>query len=102
MAAEGWEGDRVQFLTSEDYGRYLLVLRTSWDSTDDPDEFFSAYTASTQRAVVGPSLIDDPERRQWRTEGQVTYLSQQGEEVLLALASDEEGLNLVLNEFSTF
>ena len=102
MAAEGWAGDRVLFLTSEDPGRYLLVLRTSWDTTDEAQEFFSAYATFMQRAGAGRSRVEDTERKQWRTELQVTYLSRQGQEVLLALASDEEALDLALTAFPTF
>ena len=102
MAAEGWAGDRVLFLTSEDPSRYLLVLRTSWDTTDEAQEFFSAYATFMQRAGAGRSRVEDTERKQWRTELQVTYLSRQGQEVLLALASDEEALDLALTEFPTF
>ncbi|NIN63746.1 MAG: hypothetical protein GTO63_03325 [Anaerolineae bacterium] len=102
MAAEGWAGDRVVFLTSEDRGRYLLIVRTSWDTTDEAQEFFSAYATFMQRSGAGRSLVQDTERKQWRTELQVTYLGRQGQEVLLALASDEEALDLALTEFSTF
>jgi hypothetical protein len=99
MAAEGWAGDRVLFLTSEDGGGYLLVLRTRWDTTGEAQEFFSAYATFMQRAGAGRSLGEDAERKQWRTELQVTYLSRQGQEVLLALASDEEALDLALTAF---
>ncbi len=102
MAAEGWEGDRVVFLANDDYGRYLLLLRLSWESTDDAEEFFSAYATFMQRAGVGPSLTDDPARGLWRTEGQATYLSRDGEEVLLVLGSDQEALDLVLTELPGF
>ncbi len=102
MAAEGWEGDRVVFLANDDHGRYLLLLRTSWDSTDDAEEFLSAYATFMRRAGAGPSLLDDAARGLWHTEGQATYLSRDGEELLLVLASDQETLDLVLTEFPGF
>ncbi len=102
MAAEGWEGDQVVFLANDDHGRYLLLLRMSWDSRDDAEEFLSAYATFMQRAGAGPSLMDDPARGLWRTEGQATYLSRDGEEVLLVLGSDEEALDLVLTELPRF
>ena len=102
LAAEGWGGDSILFLTNDEEQRYVLVLRTSWDGRDDADEFFSLYVTFMRRAGSPLNVVDGPHRKEWRRQGQVTYLSQQGQDVLLALASDAQTMDLVLSEFPTF
>ena len=102
LAAEGWGGDSILFLTNDEEQRYVLVLRTSWDRRDDADEFFSLYVTFMRRAGSPLNVVDGPHRKEWRRQGQVTYLSQQGQDVLLALASDAQTMDLVLSEFPTF
>jgi hypothetical protein len=102
MAGEGWEGDRLLFLENEPQDRYALILRTTWDSTANAEEFFSFYLTFMQRAGIGFRAIDEPQRKEWRWEDQVTHLSQQGQDVLLVLTSDAETMDLVLAEFPAF
>ncbi|TKJ31163.1 MAG: hypothetical protein CEE40_02580 [Chloroflexi bacterium B3_Chlor] len=102
LAAEGWGGDSLLFLANDEEERYVLVLRTSWDSTDDADEFLSLYVTFMERSGPAFRVMDDPHRKEWRRQDQVTYLSQEGREVLLVLASDDEALDLVLSDFPTF
>jgi tetratricopeptide (TPR) repeat protein len=102
MAAEGWEGDTAAFLSNEEEGQQLFVLRIHWDSESNADEFFSAYATFMQRAGAGTGSTEDPHRQWWHTEGQVACLSQQGDDTLLLLASDSESLETVLAEFAGF
>jgi hypothetical protein len=102
VAGEGWEGDSFLFLENEEQDRYALALRTTWDSTANAEEFFSSYLTFTQRDGAGSRVVDEPQRKEWQFEGQVIYLSRQGQDVLLVLTSDEEIMDLVLPEFPTF
>jgi len=43
-AAVGWGGDRYQTFVN-DNGSYAFVLRTTWDSPADADEFYNAFLA---------------------------------------------------------
>jgi hypothetical protein len=102
MAAEGWEGDRLLFLENDENDSYALILRTTWDTTASAEEFFSFYMIFMQRAGARSRTLDKPQRKEWRWEDQVTYLSRQDHDVLVVLAPDEETLGLVLTELSTF
>ncbi len=102
VAGEGWEGDRLLFLGNEEQDAYALILRTTWDTTANAEEFFSFYLTFMEEAGAGSRTIDEPLRKEWRWEGQVTYLSQQGQDVLLVLAPDEETVDLVLTGLPTF
>ena len=102
MAGEGWDGDRVLLLVNEEQDRYVLVLRTIWDSVGNAEEFFSFYVTFMDRAGVGPEAIDEPESKEWRSEDQVTYLTKWDREVLLVLTSDKGALDLVLTGFPDF
>ncbi|HSR68048.1 MAG TPA: hypothetical protein VLU25_08905 [Acidobacteriota bacterium] len=57
-AAEGWDGDRFEWLEASD-GRQALWLRTVWDSQDDAREFYRALLeASRQRLQIESRLPD--------------------------------------------
>jgi hypothetical protein len=43
-ASEGWGGDRYVFYEDANKGD-LLVLRSTWDTPQDAQEFFDAYLA---------------------------------------------------------
>jgi tetratricopeptide (TPR) repeat protein len=102
VAAEGWEGDEAVFLCNEAEGQELFALRIHWESESNAEEFLSAYAAFMQRAGAGSPTTEGSNRQWWQTEGQVTCLSQHGDDTLLLLASDSESADTVLAEFAGF
>jgi hypothetical protein len=102
IAGVGWDGDRLVFVVNDGADRYALVLRTTWDSASNAEEFFSLYLEFMRRAGAGPGLVSEPRREKWLGEHQLTYLSQLGSESLLLVASDEDTLDAVLTEFPAF
>jgi tetratricopeptide (TPR) repeat protein len=102
MAGEGWEGDRAVLLLNEAQDQHAFVLRISWDSEPNADEFLLFYSSFMQRSGAGRGITGDPRYRRWQTGDQVTCLIRQREETLLVIASDAETADLVVGEFPGF
>jgi hypothetical protein len=99
-AAEGWDGDRYVYLKNTE-GEKLLVLRSTWDSVRDAEEFFDAYITFVEKKSGGAwdLQLEEDGKRQWGTEAMSLYLGQKGSDVLLIIAPDEATSEKVLAEF---
>jgi hypothetical protein len=101
-AAQGWGGDRYVFY--EDAGkRDLMVLRSTWDTPQDAQEFFDAYLLFIQNKgkQSWPVFLNTQEEKWWNAPGQSVYLSKQGSDVLIILAPDEKTLTSILPQFAS-
>ncbi len=85
-AATGWGGDHYVLYTRPDTGETCLVLRFTWDSSDDADEFVAAYRHYAETRYNSPSE-GTPEEGMWWSGQPGLYLAQDGEEVLLVLTT---------------
>lgn len=99
-ASEGWGGDRYTFYEDDDK-RDLLVLRSTWDTSQDAQEFFDAYLmfVHNKNKDSWTVLLNTQDKRWWNAPGQSVYLSEQGSDVLIILAPDENTVTSILPEF---
>ena len=99
-ASEGWGGDHYTFYEDDDT-RDLLVLRSTWDTPQDAQEFFDAYLLFVHNKSKDswPVLLNTQDKRWWNASGQSVYLSDQGSDVLIILAPDENTVTSILPEF---
>jgi hypothetical protein len=104
-AAAGWDGDlaavwRDDWATPEDSPREILVLRTSWDSVDEANEFVSSYVELIERRLHNASRVRRASLprggRWWRGIEGDAYLHQTGDDVLIIWTPDTETMELVL------
>lgn len=102
-AAEGWDGDRYVYLKNTE-GEKLLVLRSTWDSVGDAEEFFNAYITFVEEKSGGAwdLHLEEKGKRQWTTYEQSVYLSQKDSSVLIIIAPDEDATEKVLDQFPIF
>lgn len=100
-ASEGWGGDRYVFYEDSNK-RDLLVLRSTWDTPQDAQEFFDAYLLLVHNKSKDswPVRLNTQDKRWWNAPGQSVYLSKQGNDVLIILAPDEETVKSILPEFA--
>jgi hypothetical protein len=101
-AAQGWGGDRYVFY--QDAGkRGLMVLRSTWDTPQDAQEFFDAYLLFIQNKgkQSWPVFLNTQEEKWWNAPGQSVYLSKHGSDVLIILAPDEKTLTSILPQFAS-
>jgi hypothetical protein len=100
-ASEGWGGDRYVFYEDANQ-RDLLVLRSTWDTQQDAQEFFDAYLAFVHNKSKDSWSIrlNTQDERWWTTTGQSVYLSKQGSDVLVILAPDENTVMDILPQFA--
>jgi hypothetical protein len=80
-AAAGWNGDRYAVLKRKDSDAMLLLLRTSWDTSEDAAEFATAYRKLLTTKYEQP----EPSR-----------VVQQGNEVTIVEGSTEANLDALL------
>jgi hypothetical protein len=93
-AAAGWGGDRYALLEDAE-GRPAVAIKSSWDSSQDAQEFFRAYGDALrnrygQQARV---LARDSSRQALAGEGYAALVALQGLDVIVALAPDEAVMN---------
>ncbi len=102
-AAEGWDGDSLVYLKNE-AGEWLLVWRLTWDTTEDAEEFFEAYTAYVYDKYNGQwqSLVERSTSRQWATVERDVYLGLSGQDTLVVLSSEALITEQVLVELPRF
>ncbi len=102
-AAAGWGGDRFAYLKDSSDDR-MLVWRSTWDSTEDADEFFEAYSAFVYDKYNGQweSASDTGTVRQWTTTESAVYLGQNGKDILVVLAPNESLIDDVVVQFPSF
>ena len=102
-AAGGWDGDRFVYLKN-DAGDKLLVWRLTWDTAEDADEFFEAYSAFVydKYDAQWESMSEMGTSRQWTMADSDVYLGQDGVDILVVLAPDAAVTDNVLAEFPEF
>jgi hypothetical protein len=100
-ASEGWGGDRYVFYEDANK-RDLLVLRSTWDTPQDAQEFFDAYLLLVHNKSKDswPVRLNTQDKRWWNAPGQSIYLSKQGNDVLIILAPDEKTVTSILPKFA--
>lgn len=88
-AAEGWGGDTYLYYADDDSEDYLFVWRSSWETPQDADEFFSL-SADYGKARWGIPSLDQNNRITWTsdTDGQIT-MRKAGKEVLWLMSSSK-------------
>jgi hypothetical protein len=102
-AGEGWGGDHYQVLRDEQ-GRLALALQSAWDTTNDAEEFFQAYSAFVVRTGGGnPAVLElSPSRMRWQLADRQFYLSRAGSQVLVLHAPDGATLDRMIAQFPGF
>jgi hypothetical protein len=102
-AADGWGGDRYTVHWRDDESAFALVLRSAWDTPEDADEFFQAYSEFATERFNGAQPQRDKERHLWWS-GQDTLLltrNDQGE-TLVVIAPDEPTVQKIYALFPEF
>jgi hypothetical protein len=100
-AAAGWGGDRYQVYHEAQTDSLLLVVRWTWDSQRDEDEFAQAMQQYQAERFRG-AQVNRTEGACWEANGQASCLLARGSEALWVLAPDETVLSEVLVEFPDF
>jgi len=100
-ASEGWGGDRYVFYEDANQ-RDLLVLRSTWDTPQDTQEFFDTYLLFVHNKSKDswPVRLNTQDQRWWNAPGQSVYLSKQGNDVTIILAPDKETVTSILPRFA--
>jgi len=100
-ASAGWGGDRYAFYEDANK-RDLLVLRSTWDTPQDAEEFFDAYLLFVHNKSKDswPLRLNTQDVRGWNAPGQSVYLSKQGNDVLIILGPDEQTVASILPQFA--
>jgi flagellar motor protein MotB len=103
QAGMGWGGDRYQVL-SDGQGRLALALRSAWDSPQDAQEFFDAYSAYViARGGGNPAVLQsDAQHMRWQLADRQFYLSRAGGQVLALHAPDGATLDALIRQFPGF
>jgi hypothetical protein len=93
----GWAGDHWQVLEKD--GRAAIVVRSTWDSPDAAQNFFSAY-ARGMRARFDNAMTDESSasRQALTTPVAATDLRVQGNEVTTVIAFDRETANALIGQ----
>lgn len=102
LGAAGWGGDRYEFLERPD-GARLLVLRSTWDSEPEADQFFGAYLSVMQQRF-GPAAAPQrlgPTQVLWVLPGGAVSLSRLGDRVDIVQAPDGATLQRTLELLAT-
>ena len=81
-AAAGWDGGRYAVFKHKDSGETLLLLRTSWDSAAQAEEFAAAY-----RRLLVNKYADAPEP---------TRVIQKGEDVFIVEGGKEKDIDALV------
>lgn len=102
-AALGWDGDRYQVL-GDDQGRLALAMQTVWDSPEEAQEFFDAYSGFVAARAGGSltALRDDPAQRRWQLADRQYYLARSGNQVVALHAPDGPALDALLRALPEF
>ncbi len=70
-AAAGWAGDRFMLYEQPGTNNLVVAQMTVWDSPQDAQEFFEAYSARTLRRYPGAKALNGSESNgqmaEWRT-----------------------------------
>ena len=82
-AAEGWGGDAYVVFHREDNGNIVMVLHTTWDTSEDADEFANAFRDYAE-ARFGASSTDT-----WQGEDGFHSFNQVDDATTWILAPDE-------------
>jgi hypothetical protein len=83
-AAEGWGGDRYVLYENKTTGALLLVQFTTWDTENDAQEFFDAYTARTEkRYKLEKHVNSQAQSRVYQTNEGLAAIEHRGRDVLL-------------------
>ena len=100
QAAAGWGGDRYLLLSGPEAER-VLVLSTNWDTTEDAEEFVSAYFEFARAGSLTEGDVPGDGIWSWSGE-QVTVLNRTGtESILLVIGDDEPLVRRALSALST-
>jgi hypothetical protein len=82
LAAEGWGGDAYMVYYNPDTQETIMVLNTTWDTSEDADEFTTAFRDYAQDRFGSP--VDDT----WQGEDGVHAFYRNGDETAWILAPD--------------
>ena len=100
-AAAGWGGDRYVFYEDTNK-RDLLVIRSTWDTPQDAQEFFDAYVLFVNKKSNDswPLQLNTQNERWWNAPDQSVYISKQGNNVLIVISPDDKTLIDILPQFT--
>jgi hypothetical protein len=93
-AAEGWGGDGYTVFYNDDAGQTLLALHTQWDTSEDADEFVSAFRDYADERF-GRATVSETARVCWEDDA-VHCLLVTGPHTLWLAAPDQATLEKVL------
>jgi Zn-dependent peptidase ImmA (M78 family) len=100
MAAAGWGGDQLQYWKNNQ-NKQLLIMYSTWDTTKDADEYFNAYLTFMDEKTGGNwnMTVKSTQTRQWTTTNESVYLSEQGQNALIVISTDNKAMNNVIARF---
>jgi hypothetical protein len=97
-AAAGWGGDSYALLV-DDQGRWLLVMRSTWDTPQDAREFFDVYTQMTGGRSEAQQILVEQGRGYWRLPDREVYVGQHDRDALVIISPDRTSLDRALYWF---
>lgn len=97
-AAAGWGGDSYSLLV-DGAGRWLLVIRTAWDTIEDAQEFMRAYAEMASNDGQSEEIVLEQDRGYWQLPDREIYVSQRGSDALVVIAPDRVSLDRALHSF---
>ena len=97
-AAAGWGGDNYAYLKNDDEEK-MLVIHSTWDTTDDAQEFFDLYAANKAGTDINDNtwtlLANEPNQKVWATDALVTHMEITESDVLLIVAPNATTASLI-------
>lgn len=97
-AAAGWGGDSYSLLVDGE-GRWLLIIRTAWDTPADAQEFVGAYALMVNNDREAQEVLQEQDRGYWRLPDREIYVGQQARDTLVIIAPDRIALDRALYRF---
>lgn len=94
--ATGWSGDHWQLI--ENNGSTAIALRSTWESPNAANEFFTAYTQGLRTRFVGADVpVSSSVREALTTTDTATDVRVQGNDVLAVIATDRDTADAVVS-----
>jgi hypothetical protein len=101
-ASAGWGGDRYTLYTDPQNGKVVFLLRSTWDTQKDADEFYLAMKEYGQERW-GNASLSGGKTLNWDSvkEGRV-FVKQAGRETLWLIAPDSGTQSAILSTLPEF
>jgi hypothetical protein len=100
-AAAGWAGDSYSLLVDNEE-RWLLVIRTAWDTIEDAQEFLGAYARKTSSGEQTEEIVLEENRGYWQQPGREIYVARRDTDALVIISPDRVSLDRALHSFAGF